>query len=348
MDPILRTALSSFSLGREARHKNMSVFPIASLADGDLDLLTLKEALERNVFMVTEISEGGSVPNLKVANKGDLPVLLLDGEELAGAKQNRVLNAAILVPAKSELVIPVSCTEAGRWSYVSRDFEDSGHVMASRMRSMHNAAVASSLRASGVYRSDQGAVWNSIHEFAAAAGAHSETGAMRDVFEARKSELDEYLKAFECEAHQRGLLVMIGGQVMGFDFVSREKAFSVLFPKLVKSYAIEAWLQDRHGNAKRGAGGAEAPASGDSGTSPSPADENLRAAQAFLVAAGEGKHTFHDSPGLGRDVRFDAPGLVGSALVADEKVIHMALFGAADSERAGSMAGTSRRRSFRL
>ena len=38
------------------------------------------------------------------------------GEQLAGGKQNRVLNASILVPAKSELPIPVTCVERGRWA----------------------------------------------------------------------------------------------------------------------------------------------------------------------------------------------------------------------------------------
>ena len=42
--------------------------------------------------MITEVSEGGSVPELRVVNKGDARILVLDGEELRGAKQNRVLN----------------------------------------------------------------------------------------------------------------------------------------------------------------------------------------------------------------------------------------------------------------
>ena len=50
------------------------------------------------------------------------PVLLVDGEELIGAKQNRVLNLSILIPAKQRCVIPICCVEAGRWRAASREF----------------------------------------------------------------------------------------------------------------------------------------------------------------------------------------------------------------------------------
>ena len=38
---------------------------------------------------ITEVDDEGSVPELRVANLGDRPLLLLDGEQLVGAKQNR-------------------------------------------------------------------------------------------------------------------------------------------------------------------------------------------------------------------------------------------------------------------
>ena len=38
---------------------------------------------------VTEVSEGGSVPNLFVKNRADRDVIIVDGEMLVGAKQNR-------------------------------------------------------------------------------------------------------------------------------------------------------------------------------------------------------------------------------------------------------------------
>ena len=62
-------------------------------------------------LQVTEVDESGSVPELLATNTGDEMVLLLDGEELVGAKQNRILNITLLAPAMQDTVIPVSCVE---------------------------------------------------------------------------------------------------------------------------------------------------------------------------------------------------------------------------------------------
>ena len=59
--------------------------------------------------IVTEISEQGHVPELQFVNQAEMGVLLVDGEELIGAKQNRILNISILAPAQCALKIPVSC-----------------------------------------------------------------------------------------------------------------------------------------------------------------------------------------------------------------------------------------------
>ena len=64
----------------------------------------------------------GSVPELLAHNPLDASVLLYDGEELIGAKQNRILNVTVLVAAASETRIPVSCVEEGRWRARSRHF----------------------------------------------------------------------------------------------------------------------------------------------------------------------------------------------------------------------------------
>src|SRR6266542_2842747 len=134
MNASIQNYLSSLRLGEPQVHRNIIVFPLLGSSIGGSRWLTLGEALEQQLLSVTEVSHGGSVPNLIVINRADRPVLLLDGEELIGSKQNRVLNTTILLKEKSETIVPVSCTERGRWSYVSAAFADANVVMASKIR----------------------------------------------------------------------------------------------------------------------------------------------------------------------------------------------------------------------
>ncbi len=323
--------LSSIELGEPQAHANMVVVPFHFLGNGP-DYLTMKEVMERGLLVITEVSEGGNVPNLKVANKAALPVLLLDGEEVAGATQNRVLNTTILVKAGSEVVIPVSCTEQGRWSYASREFAESGNVMSPNIRMMKNVSVSASYRAEGVARSDQSAVWDGIHRLSHDADAPSQTAAMRDVFEKRAGELEDYIKAFSLKPAQKGLLVFIGGKAVGFDFLSLDRAFGVLHPKLVKSYAMEAWVAARKEKKEKAAKAIDAAA----------------LAREFLAEAADGEEKVYASVGLGQDFRYSGPRTVGSALVYEETVLHMAFFRVSEDEKAGPMAGMNRRRSFRV
>ena len=112
---ILAKSLGSILAGQAQHHGALTVIPILAPMQAEPEWLTLAEAGDR--VRITEVSEGGSVPNLKVANLGDLPLLLLDGEQLVGAKQNRVLNMTVLVAAQAEVTIPVSCVEQGLWSF---------------------------------------------------------------------------------------------------------------------------------------------------------------------------------------------------------------------------------------
>ena len=173
MDPVISGYLSTLELGEIQIYKNMAIIPLFSSDDGGPGYLPMKEALEKRLLVVTEVSQSGSVPELKVVNKGDIPVLLLDGEELAGAKQNRVLNTTILVVEDSETIIPVSCTEQGRWSYASAEFCESGNIMNRKVRARKVSSVKRSLEVSNCYLADQGAVWEGIEFCANLAGVHS-------------------------------------------------------------------------------------------------------------------------------------------------------------------------------
>lgn len=97
MEKAVLDYVTTLELGELQTYENMAVAPLFSPVKGGPSYVTMKEALEGGVLLVTEVGEGGSVPELKVRNSGDKPVLLLDGEEVSGAKQNRVLNTTILI-----------------------------------------------------------------------------------------------------------------------------------------------------------------------------------------------------------------------------------------------------------
>ena len=74
-------------------------------------------------------------------NRSDFDALIIDGIELHGAKQNRMVNLTIIAGKQSETEIPVACVEAGRWAYRSREFSSSRRTVASRLRARKASMV---------------------------------------------------------------------------------------------------------------------------------------------------------------------------------------------------------------
>ena len=108
MNTVVRNRLSSIEFAEPQQVSNLAVVPIVARDVTGPQYLTMPQAMAQGLLVVTEIDKGGSVPDLKVTSLSDLPVLLLDGEELVGAKQNRVLNTTILLKEKQETFVPVS------------------------------------------------------------------------------------------------------------------------------------------------------------------------------------------------------------------------------------------------
>lgn len=294
--------MAELRLGELQCFGNMGLLPLFTSVRGGPEYVTLKEALDAKLITITETGHSGSVPELRVINPSEQLVLLLDGEELIGAKQNRVLNTSILLSGNTEAIIPVSCTEQGRWRYSSREFSHSDTMLSSQIRLCNIGSVSSSLYNQQGYSSDQGRVWSDIEEMHGMAGTSSATRAMRDVYTAKNEELDEYVQAFEYLSHQRGSLFFINGRVAGVDVVSCEKAYKAVHPQLLKSYAMDALLlkTDQAG------------------------DASASKAEAFLQDVAKCEESRFDSIGRGFDYRFEASGITGSALVSDACVIHIA------------------------
>ncbi len=298
----------SVDTGAPVHFRNLTLFPLMrpTRAGAAPNYLLLEDAVQRGLARITEVNGGGSVPELRFENGAERPVLLFDGEELIGAKQNRVLNLTILAPAKQTIVIPVSCVEAGRWHMETPEFTPSPRLMYSRARASRAAQVTRSMRTTGARQSDQSAVWNEIAAKALRMEAPSPTHAMAALFERHAVSVEEYVRAFAWQPGQAGVAFAIGGRLAGIDLLDYPAAMERLFPKLVRSYALDAL---------------DAPEE--------KSDPAKSEALSALLAGVTGAPLFaQPALGAGKDVRFSGASASGAALWAEERYVHICAFAA--------------------
>lgn len=298
-------AVQHATFGPASMFQNLSVVPLLNPNEREADYLTLDEALAGGWAQITEVSDAGQVSELKIVVKGDRPVLLVDGEELVGAKQNRVLNLTILVPAPSTTPIPVSCVESGRWQHRSRAFASAPRAHFAEGRAAKAKQVTSSLMGAGHRRSDQNAIWSLIAEKSARFSADSDTFAMSAVFDKVGPSLEEFVAAFPSVEHQVGAVFLINGRPAGLELFDAASTWGKLAPKLVRSYALDA-LDRRDGE--------HAPL----------ADTDLSSAFASDVASSPA--SAFPAAGEGEDVRLTGPSIAGAALVARGRAVHVSAF----------------------
>ena len=309
MPNLIAQTLSSVTLGTPVACDTITMFPLVGPAAVEQEpfYLTLDQALGDGWAEITEISAQGSVPELRFINKSAKPVLILDGEELVGAKQNRVVNLSILVPANATLTIPVSCVEAGRWRARSCGFTAAPRTQYAAGRAKRVMQVSASLRKSGRRESDQAEVWADIADKSSRLDARSATGAMEEIFSRHAAFTDDVVQAFRPCERQRGALFLIGGRVAAMDLFDCASTLRRLLPKLVRSVAIDAL---------------------DSPTASSPVALPLRTriAEHFLALVSDCSQQVRDAVGEGQDIRLEAHHLAGAALAVDGDVVHLAAF----------------------
>jgi hypothetical protein len=226
-------------VGEPLRFKALAVFPLFTTAKSSVEYALADEVMRDQLLTVHETSEGGSVPELLVENKSDWRVLFIEGEELVGAKQNRILNTSILVAAKSKTKIPVSCVERGRWRYDAPIFELSGSHSPASVRYELKGSVMHSIKHHGTRHSDQGAVWEAVGAMNMYCDAHSETDAMSAAFEVHKQELAEFREHLKYAEGATGLAVVIGKQVIGCDLFDKPSTCRKVWDRLLSGVGLE-------------------------------------------------------------------------------------------------------------
>jgi hypothetical protein len=304
MDETLDQALQSLEIGEPVSHGLLHIFPLKGDTHPEQDISLLEGALQAGTLHIEELHEAGSVPELRVVNEGSLRVLILEGDELIGAKQNRVVNSSVLVAAGSHLILPVSCVERGRWSYRSRAFSPGTGSPHLALRRLKTRSVHDSLRRGRGHRSDQRAVWREVDRKARLNKAVSSTHALQD----SRSQLSERLDAFEklsrdLPERTSGVVVAIGERLALLEVLAGPRTFARVFRKLLSGYAFESVGLDR-----------------PYGT------PDTSAVRRFIEATAKAAHEEHQAVGAGRDLRIEGDGISGYALIGETGVLHAAAF----------------------
>ncbi|UCC69433.1 MAG: hypothetical protein JSV79_05845 [Armatimonadota bacterium] len=287
---------SRLQVGPPERHANLSLYPL--FADGvivpDLEL-TLDEAIERGLLEIAELKPA-EVNRVRLISRADEPVFIMGGEMLLGAKQDRIAGDDLVVPPGAELVIPVYCVEQGRWVAKTDAFSSAGALVGSEVRKARQ-------------RADQGAVWSEVAAEQSRLNAPSETGALRSVRESEEVQdrMRPYTRALGDFARDhrkaRGVVACMGSEIIAADLFGSRTVFRTLWPKLLESYVIDAF--DRRGREQ--------------------APDSVRIRR-WLDGITRAEKTRKPTPGAGTLYELHGGGIIGSALVYQEGVIHMELF----------------------
>lgn len=261
--------------------RNLSIYPvISSLAADTSAFLTLDEGLASGSVRILERGQvesalyrrrnperwprpqepwggGASVNELVLVNDSSRPLILLAGEVVSGGKQNRIIGADLVVPPKSEpLPLTVFCVEHGRWSSGGGGFGSAQAMAHPEIR-----------RQAQVHKSQQG-VWESVERAASGLAVASPTqdyahvlnspAAKRRVEEVAASIEGEYERELRDQVRGRGavgVVVAINGQLVWSDVFSSPDLFRKYWPKLLRSYVMEAesrgWGFDESGGGRK-------------------------------------------------------------------------------------------------
>ncbi len=292
-----------FKVNKAVSHSNLSVFPIEGEEAGDwTDLLTLEEAIEREVFIVHETA---AVNQLAVENLSmDFDVFIQAGDIVKGGMQDRVLSSSVII-ARGSGVVPIEsfCVESGRWSprgtESMRQFSSSKERISSkelklaamRSRSQHEvwkevsgvqSKLESMLRMSVVADESPSSLLLSLEHKEVNAGIGDYLDALSGVIEKKPNAV--------------GFAFAVNGQVSGCDIFGSKYLFRKLWKKLLKAAAVEALSDTRQI---------------ESASAATPAS-----VRSFLRQAERGARVERESNGRFRICTVDSPGAFVSETVA--------------------------------
>lgn len=288
----LSALFSSISVGNPLAIGDLTFFPLLALL-GALEV----DLLEDGKTTVSEVGEEARVGRVRVDHRGEHPLLLLDGEQIVGAKQNRMVNASFLVPSGGVVDVPVSCVERGRWAYRERAFAPSSTVVASATRCGTLRRVVKSVAAGQGYDANQGEVWQDVDHYLERTAVGSPTSAYWDAHRSRQPYIEAQLGDLPPQENQVGIAAVRGDTLVGMDIFASAGLYARVAKKVLRGIFAEV-------------------------SGPRPASDAMSVLKRAAARVLSGTATRSPAPGCGETLHGSGEDIVFGGVLHEGRIVH--------------------------
>jgi hypothetical protein len=240
-------------------HRNLTLYLVKGKdVIRNTKFVTLEQALKDEKVTVVET---GNVRSLVISSTyTEEYVFIQAGDIVRGGKQDRTLSTDLIVPPGAKKISLQSfCVESGRWRGRGTEKTDKFSMSTNQMASRK-------LRVANRYRRSQREVWDSVadlqNKLADNAGKSVQSPLSSSSLELTlgnkdvRRHSDEYVRALidtvKSRKHIVGFVFAINGQLNTAEVYGSEDLFGRLWPKLLRTAAVEAFAElrkDEHSKA---------------------------------------------------------------------------------------------------
>ncbi len=223
--------------------RNLLLFPLTNGRGRIDDIGGIDDLIARHLGQIKEL-EPPAIDMVSIENRSDQRLLMIDGEEIMGAMQNRIVAASHLIEANTSIAIPAVCVEEGRWQADDspNTFFSGRSVSYPTLRALLATSKIRSQRRRGedAKESSQKKIWKEIKRKLAVTRVSSFTSSMHDIYETLEDEVSRYLEGCRGFDETCGLIAVAAKKFLALDLFGSNQLFKIFREKLLKSYIIDA------------------------------------------------------------------------------------------------------------
>ncbi|MCS7233986.1 MAG: hypothetical protein NZ900_07795 [Synergistetes bacterium] len=279
--------------------RNVVIYPLQAPEEGfSREFLTLEDG----GFSISEL-DAPNIDSVMFRSLSNTPFFILDGEELLGAQQDRVVNTSLWLEGAEAFEIPVSCIEQRRWGG-GKVFSPGTTLLTPSLRKVLCEGVTRSLSEGKGYKSDQRSLWNSINKTLTTLKVSSKTFSFHDAYNNLKNEIESYIEEMKDLGEEISGFVIETPALIAVDLFGSRRILSRFLKKLLRSYLIEGFVGKGRVNL------------------------SVKRIKSFIKSTLiSGFKDYFTPSSVSKEIRFgESSELLGKVLIVEESILHLSLF----------------------